>query len=81
MKIPYDKKLHLGTGFIFALIGSLLFTPLVGLVIAVIAGMIKELYDWIDYGGRDWKDLLATMAGGAIGAFIVLLKRWIQWTY
>ena len=75
-QIPYDKKLHAGAGVVIGTWGtfagnSMNFTPekaaLLGITSAAVAGVGKELWDEIEYGGWDWKDLGATMIGGTIG--------------
>ena len=75
-QIPYDKKLHAGAGVVVGTWGtfagnSLNWKPekaaLFGLTSAAVAGIGKELWDEIEYGGWDWKDLGATMIGGTIG--------------
>jgi uncharacterized protein YfiM (DUF2279 family) len=40
---------------------------LFGMGSVAVAGLGKEFWDEIEYGGWDWKDLGATMIGGAIG--------------
>jgi len=52
-----DKVLHFVGGIlIYGFTGEMLF------VIAAAIG--KEAYDYKSYGGWDWKDLFATIAGG-----------------
>lgn len=63
-----DKKLHFsaGTGIGFI---SEAFTddPLKSFLLCSSVGALKEIYDEIDYGGADEKDLLYTIAGCGIG--------------
>jgi uncharacterized protein YfiM (DUF2279 family) len=75
----YDKVLHFAAGFVFALIayGVNGQSYLSGIVVATAAGVSKELYDWlIKRRYFDWLDLIATVAGGAIG---MLLMRFLAW--
>ena len=66
-----DKLLHFIAGAIACLVGYWLFTPSYGLVFAVIAGFLKEVYDEFIYGGFDFKDCFATVLGG-LTLFMVL---------
>lgn len=76
-QIPTDKKYHAGAGIVIGTWGTFAgnslelkpeYCAMVGLGSAAVAGLGKELWDEIDYGGWDWKDFGATMIGGAIGA-------------
>lgn len=76
-QVPTDKKYHAGAGIIIGSWGTFVgnsldlkpeYSALFGLGSAAVAGLGKELWDEIDYGGWDWKDFGATMIGGAIGA-------------
>lgn len=73
MKIPHDKQLHFGAGFAVAIVGSLAFGPAAGLILGVTAGALKEMRDYICYGGPDVYDFLATAAGAAVGAGIAMI--------
>lgn len=73
MKIPRDKQLHFGAGFAIAVIGSLAFGSAAGLISGVSAGALKEMRDYICYGGPDVYDFLATAAGAAAGAGTVMI--------
>lgn len=71
-----DKIQHFLAGFIIsAIIG--LFNSIFGLILAILAGISKEIYDYISnkyYSGKhtvDLYDCLATVLGGLIG-FIIL---------
>lgn len=67
--MPYDKKLHFLCGFIISLLIGL-YNPLYGLSAGMIAGVAKEVYDYLDYGGPDIKDFLATAVGSILGALV-----------
>lgn len=65
-KIPYDKKLHFIAGLLISLIVSIAVNPTCGLLISMVAGVVKEIKDYLDYGGPDVIDCLATWLGGLI---------------
>lgn len=73
MKIPHDKQLHFGAGFAIAVVGGIAFGPAIGLILGVITGALKEMRDYICYGGPDVYDFLATAAGAAVGAGITMI--------
>ena len=63
-KIPYDKKLHFLAGAIIALIAIVVTSNFrIGLAAGFIAGVAKEIYDQITYGGFDIEDMIATWLG------------------
>lgn len=75
-QIPTDKKYHAGAGVIIGIWGtfagnSIDLAPeksaIFGMGSVAVAGLGKELWDEIDYGGWDWKDFGATMIGGVVG--------------
>ena len=70
--MPYDKKLHFAAGFIISLIGGIISTEY-AIFLPIVAGIAKELYDLLDYGKYDYKDMLATWAGGAAGCLILFI--------
>lgn len=74
MKISDDKKLHFLCGCIIALLIGL-YNPIYGLSAGVVAGVAKEIYDYIDYGGPDIKDFLATAVGSILGALVCEVIR------
>ncbi len=75
--MPADKKLHatygvtIGAGTVTALnmINYPGNRPLAATAVVVAAGLGKELYDEYDYGGFDYKDLLATVIPGVAAAY------------
>ncbi len=73
MKIPQDKKLHFGAGLVISLLYGYLMNPLTGIATAVLAGIAKECYDYVDYGEFDFMDCLATWVGGVAGYIVALL--------
>jgi len=70
--IPYDKKLHLLAGLIITLYVGMFTTPILGVTIAAIAGVVKEKYD--DYTGKgtvETLDAVMTTLGGIAGVGIL----------
>lgn len=76
-QIATDKKYHAGAGIVIGVWGtfagnSIDLSPeksaLFGMGCVTVAGLGKELWDEIDYGGWDWADFGYTIAGGVIGA-------------
>lgn len=78
--MPYDKKLHLLAGICITCVAVLLcylcYGPVniwIGLGCGMVAGVAKEIYDEITYGGFDKLDMLATWAGSLLGAGLVYI--------
>lgn len=66
--MEYDKKMHFGVGTGIGFISQTLFdSPLESLLLCSSAGILKEIYDEVDYGGADAKDFLFTVAGCGLG--------------
>lgn len=65
--IKADKLLHFIAGMIIAgVVGIIPCFANYALIVAVIAGVAKEVYDEFSYGGWDSLDLLYTAIGGAV---------------
>ena len=65
--IPSDKMLHLIAGMLIAgVVGIIPCFANYALIVAVVAGVAKEVYDEFSYGGWDSIDLLYTAIGGAV---------------
>jgi len=74
MTIPLDKKLHLGAGFIIALVTGIILTPLFGLLLAVGTGVGKEVYDRLSGKGTpEIMDIVYTVAGGLLAAGLMVV--------
>ena len=58
--IPHDKLLHSFYGTLIYICVSFVDSSFALLVVALIA-IVKEVYDRVDYGKFDWKDIVATM--------------------
>ena len=69
-----DKKLHLICGLLISLLVGL-YDPAYGLSAGLTAGVVKEVYDYLDYGGPDIKDFLATAVGSILGALVCEVIR------
>lgn len=66
-----DKILHFMAGALFSMIsGYLSKMPFLGLLVAILAGLAKEIYD-IKHGTPEWKDFVATGLGGLAVAIIL----------
>ena len=65
-----DKIYHFVAGFVLAFLFSAYFLTLeAGIGIAMLAGLVKEIYDSKQEGNKfDTIDLLATILGGGAGA-------------
>ena len=69
-----DKLLH----FLCCCGIALVFYPLIGwwsIGAAVATGVGKELYDLHDYGLFSWWDIVADIAGTAVGAIIIAIIK------
>ena len=84
-KIEKDKKLHFGVSAGIAAVvtfvakaaaASPAMAIVAGVVVSLIAGIGKEVYDWLnpDKGTADWKDLVADVAGTVAGAVVGALS-------
>jgi len=69
--LPQDKANHFVYGSIICFLASLLFTPLASLLITIIIGILKEVYDKISKKGNpEILDAVATTIG-ALPIFII----------
>ena len=67
-KLPHDKALHLIGGVVLFAAGNLLLGWQAGLGLAVMVGLLKEIWDWYSKKGTpDGLDFVATAAGGVLG--------------
>ncbi len=68
-----DKIYHLVAGFIISLIFGLI-NPVLGLALAIIAGVGKEIYDKkIKKSVIDPLDVIATVVGGVLGTGLAIV--------
>ena len=63
MNIKKDKILHLAAGFVIALLLTWI-SPLAALLVVVLAGIMKELFDYYFNSTVDKWDFVATVIGG-----------------
>ena len=78
-----DKVLHFETCFLITMVVALLNMNVLGIgiaasavlacMIAVIAGILKESYDYYTYGLFDRKDIIADALGAFAGLLIIIL--------
>ena len=71
--IRTDYILHFLAGFFLATIVTTWLPPYTALIVAFVAGLLKEIYD-IKKTGFDWKDLVLTTAGGFIAFWLRLIE-------
>ena len=63
-----DKICHFLVGAFIVIIGTLVSgNDIVGLIAMAVAGVGKELFDYLSYGKFGFFDMFATLAGGVIG--------------
>ena len=76
MRLPNkDKLLHFICGTYIYLIASVLLTPMLSIVLVIIAGFAKEfIYDkWLDKGTFEWMDIIYTITGGVVAMILSLV--------
>lgn len=71
--MTHDKKLHFAAGAIICLALGLIFTPTVGFLAAIVAGLGKEVWDILGHGTPELMDAVATITGGLI-VYAVLVE-------
>jgi hypothetical protein len=79
--IPLDKLLHFDAcmfiAFFVAKIFSLILPKwigaLIGFTVAMIFGVLKEIYDSKGYGNVEWKDIKADLIGAVTGSLMALI--------
>ena len=67
MNLPNkDKLLHFICGTYIYLIASVLLTPMLSILLVIIAGFAKEfIWDkWLNKGTFEWMDIVYTIGGG-----------------
>ena len=80
--ITKDKIQHFLAGFIISTIIGL-FNSIFGLILAILAGIGKEIYDYLSnkyFNGKhdvSWYDFIATSLGGIVGIFLIKLIQCI----
>jgi hypothetical protein len=74
-KVPIDKIYHFTAGYVTAISIGVLFEPILGMAAATLSGVLKECYDYYDYGLYDEKDMFFTWGGGLVGYGVALLAQ------
>lgn len=69
-----DKVKHLLCNFIIVIVFGLIFNPVIGLGLALIASLLKETYDEYRENGTgwNWNDIVADIIGIILGLIFVL---------
>ncbi len=76
MKLPNkDKLLHFICGTYIYLIASVLLTPILSILLVIIAGFAKEfVWDkWLGKGTFEWMDIIYTITGGVVAMILSLV--------
>ena len=73
-RIQKDKLLHFICGTYIYLIASALLTPMMSILLVIIAGFAKEfIWDkWLDKGTFEWMDIVYTVVGGLMAMILLL---------
>lgn len=79
-RIGLDKVLHFLAGMVIGFIGLVVFKSAIGVIVpVVVAGILKEMYDWVSsvfFGKKhtpEWQDMIATWIGGALVLIFLLI--------
>ena len=72
--IPEDTANHFIYGIVIYFITNLVFGVFIAVMIGIIAGISKEIYDELHKNHvSDWKDAAVTMAGVLLGVLLTIL--------
>ncbi len=73
-RIQKDKLLHFISGTYIYLIASVLLTPMLSVMLVIIAGFAKEfIWDkWLNKGTFEWMDIVYTIVGGLMAMILLL---------
>ena len=74
-RIQKDKLLHFIGGTYIYLIASVLLTPMLSILLVIIAGFAKEfIWDrWLGKGTFEWMDIIYTITGGVVAMILSLV--------
>ncbi len=70
-----DKQLHFIVGFFIVLFGGMLFNLQIGLLLAIIAAIGKEVFDSFGFGTPEFLDIVATLIGAAAGTLVFQILK------
>lgn len=62
-----DKQLHFIAGLMIAFLFSPVISPFYALILAISAGLAKEIYDYFFQGNVEFMDFVVTLIGGLVG--------------
>jgi LytS/YehU family sensor histidine kinase len=68
-----DKYCHFVVGLLISFWIGIFTSPMIGIIVGVIAGVLKETYDYKSYGLFDKKDLLVTSFGATLAGGLIYL--------
>ena len=75
-KLPNkDKLMHFIAGTYIYLIASVLLSPMLSIMLVILAGFLKE-FVWdkrLDRGSFEWMDIIYTVAGGVMAMVLSLV--------
>ena len=75
-----DKLLHAETTALIVIAGSIVH-PILGIILAIIASLVKELYDWFKYGKKTgWSEFRKMMFRDLISDGIGIIMGIILFT-
>lgn len=77
-EVPLDKRAHFLGGWALCVTVGLWFTPIIGFAAGSLANVLKDLV-WdlaMKKGDPDVKDVIAGVAGAAVGAAFLAAKTW-----
>ena len=74
-RVQKDKLLHFICGTYIYLIASVLLTPMLSVMLVIIAGFAKEfIWDrWLGKGAFEWMDIIYTITGGVVAMMLSLV--------
>lgn len=70
--ITQDKIFHFGGSMISVIAFSLIFSLPISVLLTLIIGILKEIYDQVKYNGFSIGDLIADILGIGVGILFVL---------
>ena len=76
--IANDKLGHIKMCAGIALVASLLTTPQIGIGVAMVVGVGKELWDLCGFGTPEWADLGADLVGSIIGTGVAICIKFLM---